>query len=120
MNEVDISVLVGKTLTVATGKVGDDVIHFTASDGSRFKMYHEQDCCEQVHIDDICGDIDDLVGSPIVQAEESSNTARSGCGFDQSETWTFYRLATAKGAVVIKWWGGSNGYYSEEVNFVQL
>lgn len=33
---------------------------------------------------------------------------------------TFYRIATAKGQVVIRFYGSSNGYYSESVSFAQL
>lgn len=104
--------LLGKTLKSATGKVGDDEIIFETTNGEKYKLYHLQDCCESVRVEDICGEMSDLVGSPITQAEENSSKENPN-----SFTWTFYRLATAKGQVVIRWLGSSNGYYSESVEF---
>jgi len=100
---------------------GDDRIDFYCSDGHIYSMYHEQDCCESVSIDDINGDLDDLIGSPILMADEScsSNTNLDGSPLEDeydSCTWTFYRFATVKGYVNIRWFGASNGYYSESVN----
>jgi hypothetical protein len=119
--ELNISELIGKTLTECTGSVGDDVIRFVTTEGKTYQLWHPQDCCESVTVEDICGDLADLVGSPIVQAEENSNAddptlPQHG---DESFTWTFYRLATAKGQVVIRWYGSSNGYYSESVDFAE-
>ena len=41
-----------------------DEITFTDSEGVKYLMYHEQDCCEEVNIEDICGDINNLLNTP--------------------------------------------------------
>lgn len=112
--EVPFSTLIGKTLT-AVQTNNDDVIVFTCDDGSQFSMHHEQDCCERVEINDINGDLQSLVGSPILVAEESCSHGDHKNTYDESSTWTFYKLATIKGHVDIRWYGTSNGYYSERV-----
>ena len=94
--------------------VGDDEIIFRTVDGDEYIMHHHQDCCEDVHIEEIHGDIDDIVGTPILFAEETSKSGDSEWG---DYTWTFYKLATVKGHVTIRWYGESNGYYSTEVSF---
>jgi len=105
----------------------DAIIMFTTASGKKYKMYHQQNCCESVFIKDIAGDIEDLLHSPITLAEEtwsnqneSENTPNRRFQFSGSETWTFYKLATVKGYVTISWHGSSNGYYSESVYFEDL
>lgn len=117
----DLSMLIGKTLRSVT-QHGTESVDFEADTGERWRMYHERDCCEVVAIEDVVGDLQDLVGSPIVMAEENTNSddPKQQEYADESFTWTFYRLATAKGYVTIRWYGGSNGYYSERVNFEQV
>lgn len=51
----------------------DENMSFTAEDGRVWSFDHFQDCCEHVRVEDICGDLADLVGSPIVVAEEINN-----------------------------------------------
>lgn len=116
----NISDLIGKTLTKIE-KRGNDELVFSSDSGESWLMHHDQDCCEAVEIEDICGDLDDLVGSPILEAEESTNRddPPAKVSFDDSYTWTFYKLATIKGSVTIRWFGESNGYYSERVDFIK-
>ena len=87
-----------------------------------FTFYHEDDCCESVYVDDITGDLDDLVGKPldIVEVARHEDTMPQGMDLKKPEdsfTWTFYKFATIKGWVDVRWLGESNGYYSEEVDF---
>lgn len=112
--------LVGKTLRDVR-QVGEDEIYFECEDGKNYHLYHSQDCGESVVVESITGDLADLVGTPILMAEEaSSEDDPPGYKHDyqpESQTWTFYKLRTIKGSVDIRWHGSSNGYYSERVDF---
>lgn len=98
-----------------TETYGNDAIVFE-NDKYRFILAHDQDCCENVYIEDIVGDLEDLVGVPMLMAEESTNNENPLSNYDESFTWTFYKFATMKGYVDIRFYGSSNGYYSERVD----
>ena len=113
--------LIGKTFA-SVENVGGEELVFEATSGERYKFYHSQDCCESVTIEDIVGDLNDLVGSPITMAEEITHDQENPEGVrvpecQNSFTWTFYKFATVKGSVTVRWYGESNGYYSESVDF---
>lgn len=94
-----------------------DYIRFITEDDTEYLMHHEQDCCEQVYIHEIVGDLKDLEGSEIVEAECSSKDVTNEEEMvDDMAKWTFYKLQTAKGIVTISWFGTSNGYYSMGVS----
>ncbi len=125
---MNINVLIGKTLTgierSSHRNACDEQLIFSCNDGTKYRMYHESDCCESVIIEDICGDLEDLIGTPILLAEESVSVRENPEGVTPPEsqysfTWTFYKLATIKGYVDIRWYGESNGYYSESVSFME-
>lgn len=124
--ETKFSELVGKTLKEVRGAVGDDKLEFVCEDGSLYALWHSQDCCESVNVESIVGEVADLIGSPILVAEESTNDKDDPPGYKpesdyrESFTWTFYKLATVKGWVDIRWLGESNGYYSEGVDFSRI
>lgn len=91
-------------------------------------FFHSQDCCESVSIEDIVGDLEDLQGSPLLMVEEYSTRDSTDTGAmletfmilaeepsAESYTYTFYKFATIKGYVDVRWFGESNGYYSKNV-----
>jgi len=127
---MNITELIGKTVVSFDG-VSDlpiEELIFNCSDGSKYKMFHIQDCCECVYLADIIGDINDLIGAPILKAEEVISEGETPGGItppdfaelDDSFTWTFYKFATKKGYVDLRWIGESNGYYSESVDFEKI
>ena len=111
--------LKGKTIVKIEGMEKDSgCVEFFCSDGTKYVMDHEQDCCESVYLEDVCGDKEDLLNSPILLAEEVQNADGPALNeYEESWTWTFYKIATIKGTVTLRWYGASNGYYSEEVDF---
>ena len=122
--ESALSELVGKTIERIDGKQGDEALTFACSDGSTYRMIYYDDCCASCAVEDICGDLSDLIGSPIVRAEAPSSLdgfeGKAKHEHEDSFTWTFYILGTAKGTVTIRWYGSSNGYYSETPTFERV
>ena len=110
--------LVGKTLTAVYEQEDDEII-FKTDDGEVYIMWHHQDCCENVFLADRNGEYEDLIGAPILVAEERSSDPHEDSNEEryESETWTFYTFRTIKGSVDLRWVGTSNGYYSESVDF---
>lgn len=116
--------LKGQTIKEITVKEEQDEIYFEMENGDKYKMYHSQDCCESVVIEDICGDLDDLIGHQLLVAEEVIHENENPNNiiipeYQDSFTWTFYKLDTIKGGVTIRWYGESNGYYSEKVDLAK-
>lgn len=144
-----IAYLVNKTITAIWCIVIDDDHHirllhslfFGLDTGCILRMYHDQACCENVRLEDVIGDLQDLLNSPVILAEERSFSSESNGtmlpnksvadaevkslatitnpgpledGVD-SYTWTFYEIATNKGSITLRWYGESNGHYSESV-----
>jgi len=86
---------------------------FELENGKKYKFFHIQDCCEDVYIEDISGDLSKLIGKEVLKFEESTQVG-------SRETWTFYDIETIDCHVQIRWYGESSGYYSESVDFMEL
>jgi hypothetical protein len=118
--EVDISKMVGKNVVSIDISKDKTIVTFYCVDFNnnefKYEMLHEQDCCEDVYLEDVVGDLEDLY-TQIIKAEEVTNrTDEPSENSDESYTWTYYNLATQEGYVQFRWFGTSNGYYSESVS----
>jgi len=112
--------LFGKTAKIVKVKDSDEVIVTTVC-GDIYKFFHCQDCCEQVNLEDFEGGVEDLVGGVILSAEEVEGVYEEpDMNLEESFTWTFYKIETTKGGLWMRWLGKSNGYYSEDVDFIKL
>lgn len=102
-------VLVG--LTLKDVRETNDELHFEFECGRTMLMYHYQDCCENVYLEDTSGDWEDIKGSPLLVAEERTSDEKEG-EWGDVQMYTFYTFRTIKGTVDLRWNGSSNGYYS--------
>ncbi len=118
-DKVTIETLVGKTFQSVTSD--GDCIYFR-NKSEKYELTHMQDCCERVYIDDIAGDLSDLENTPIVMSEEVSGEAPplEMEHPPESYTWTFYKFATVKGYVTVRFFGQSNGCYSESASLYEV
>lgn len=116
------STLKGKTLTgIYFHPEYQDRILITVDEDISYFLYHYQDCCESVYIESISG-ITGKYGEEILEAVEScrkdphANACRKDPCANESGTFSFYYLKTNTQDICLRWYGTSNGYYSEKVS----
>ena len=97
-------------------KDSEEIIFYGKS-GFAVRFYHEQNCCENVSVESIDNEEDIYTDTDFCQIVESTNTNEDDGNSDISYTWTFYLIKTDKGYSTIRWYGESNGYYSESVQY---
>ena len=116
--------LTGKVITgIMVVKLDDgrDVMYIKlAGYPDVYIMHHKQECCECVELEDICGDLDDIINTPILHADVCSSPDDNDSSDEELEMWTFYNIGTIRGSVTLRWLGTSNGYYSMEVTFERV
>lgn len=112
--EIPFSTLAG--LVLERFEVGREDIRIIASKRA-FVVNHQQDCCESVVVESVSGDPVKSFGETIIDATEHTNRDSGRCEHDESFTWTYYTIRTQSQTIVIRWYGASNGYYSESVSF---
>ena len=121
MQHSSIEALIGQTLARVDEATSEDKLTFVTESGLIFEMYHQQDCCEEVYLEDTTGDWKDIIGHEILEASCTHNDDNSPeLIVDECYLWTFYTIRTNRGTVTLRWLGQSNGYYSIKVDFLQV
>lgn len=124
--EVEFGELKGKVFSNVYVSDTDECIIFECEDGTKYHQLHSQSCCENVYLDSIDGYLSSIIGYEILLAEEVSNDEEYAGYYQQEDddaehySWTFYKLATCKGYVTIRWYGSSNGFYSETADLYRI
>lgn len=105
----------GKTILEVVGlKKQEESVVLKLHDNSELEFYHEQNCCENVWLEDFEFSGTRIVGATILDiilVSEKQEDNDWG-----SKTWTFYKVQTNKGELFMRWCGESNGYYSEDID----
>lgn len=109
--------------TIVEISYNNDGLDFIVFDGEQYRSYNlsgsdgpPNDC--HVWLESVVGDLQDLVGEPLLKSEIATNTGSvtHRSGEEDHGTWTFYKFATRKGYVDVRFCGTSNGYYSEKAD----
>ena len=121
--KAELSELIGAVVTEVSDK--NALLTLYCRDGRVFRFIHHQDCCESVYLESQTPKRvkSVLAGYKIVQAESVSSDKvgitddEMNTADDESYTWTFYKIASTRGYLTLRFYGSSNGYYSESVDF---
>ena len=117
----EIDVLVGEVLTHIDTDEEDNEIMLTTQSGKVIKIFHDQDCCETVAIEDTEGDWHRLVGKVIIEASKDEEPQGDPPPeYPDSWTRTTLKFRVDDATVISRWIGESNGYYSESVDIEDL
>ena len=116
--------LKGKKIEEIEGLEQDsEQIRIYFNTGEVLFLYHMQDCSETVFVEQVDGDPKRHEGAIFYELEEKIDDPELENRIDyvppmeDSYTWTFYTLKTSKGYLDFRWFGTSNGYYSETVEW---
>lgn len=118
---MEINELIGEILTHIDVDEDNNEIMLTTESGRIIKIFHYQDCCESVRIEDTEGNWHTLIGKVITDAsEEVFPEGDPPPEYSDSWTRTVLTFKVDNSTVISRWIGESNGYYSESVNIEDI
>lgn len=107
--------IIGKEVIKFYSSNDEDDMIFECSDGSKYKLYHEQDCCETVNFIERKSTFLEVPFTIFsINYDMDSKETEDG-----SETDTYVTIQTDIGDMALFWHGESNGYYGESVELAK-
>jgi hypothetical protein len=123
MSDVNFFELKGQIIKEITGLEKNSPEVNIVTNQTTYKLYHHQDCCESVFVENVIGDEKDILNEEIIFAEEDAG-ANDPDWYDEhyndSHTWTKYVLKTESASLEFWFLGESNGYYNESVSIKKI
>ena len=107
----DLTQMIGKTFISIKGTIRDNYLEFTDTEGNEYTFVGVSNGPDP-WIEDIVGDLNDLLGTPMVIARVDSNDS------DSFHSWTFYNFGTVNGYVTIRWCSEDARYYGARVIYM--
>jgi hypothetical protein len=104
--------LIGTTILSTTTHYNDNLLYIKTDKGT-MRFYHDQECCEQVWLEDGLEDLEKMIGEKVLHAEVIEDALDE---YDDSYTWTYYKISTLNHDCTLRFYGTSNGYYSEGID----
>ena len=117
--------LKGKSLKKITINTRDNYVLFDCEDTTSYILQHIQESNEEVVIEDTLGDLDDLIGTPLLLAKEINRyykhiKSKKLTMAQRISAWSYYQLDTVKGTADIRWCGTCNGYYTNTARLYRV
>jgi hypothetical protein len=108
----------GKKILGFSGRTGDDDFKLLLEDDCEILFYHSQDCCEEVFLEDIVGDPASLIGKVLncIEVKTDEDYEAPVDYNPESYTWTFFTIKAGNRYLDLRFFGSSNGYYSESAD----
>ena len=118
--EVDLSVLRGKTVTAIEFRGNLQRMCFLCEDGTAYEFDGPSYADHLIRVDHIEGDIDALIGSPILRVEIEEEKNRWYSKETRPHIRKRYHFWTEQGKVTFGWQGINGGEFGQELLLWQV
>lgn len=113
---IDVTLFDYDNFTEEDGEYIINLLGIKTDKGNMF-FYYWEDVGNNVHLEDGFEDLRKMIGEQILKAEVVINREDEPLDeWDESHTWTYYKISSLNYDCTLRFYGSSNGCYSESVN----